>query len=62
MTLPTPYSEGLAARGTIRSAEGFVTTTTQEDDMLTTEIPARTVAAFGPFVPSYVAPATVSAG
>ncbi|MCP2368658.1 hypothetical protein BCL57_002834 [Agromyces flavus] len=29
--------------------------------MLTTEIPARTVAAFGPFVPSYVAPATVSA-
>ena len=60
-TRPTPYSEGLAARGTIRSAEGFVTTTTQEDDMQTTEIPARTVAAFGPFVPSYVAPATVSA-
>ena len=30
--------------------------------MLTTEIPARTVAAFGPSVPSsYVAPATVSA-
>ena len=39
---------------------GFVTTT-QEDDMQTTEIPARTVAAFGPSVPSYVAPATVSA-
>jgi len=31
--------------------------------MLTTEIPARTVAAFGPLVPAYVAsPATVAAG
>lgn len=31
--------------------------------MLTTEIPARTVAAFGRLVPTYVAsPATVAAG
>ena len=31
--------------------------------MLTTEIPARTVAAFGPLVPTYVpASATVAAG
>jgi hypothetical protein len=38
-------------------------TTTQEDDMLTTEIPARTVVAFGPLVPTYVAgPAAVAAG
>ena len=36
---------------------------TQEDDMLTTEIPARTVAAFGPLVPAHVAsPATVAVG
>jgi hypothetical protein len=40
-----------------------VTTTTQEDDMLTTDNPARTVAAFGPLVPTYVAAsATVVAG
>ena len=32
-----------------------MTTTTQEDDMLTTDNPARTVAAFGPLVPTYAA-------
>jgi hypothetical protein len=38
-------------------------TTTQEDDMQTTDNPARTVAAFGPLVPTYVAAsATVIAG
>ena len=40
-----------------------MTTTTQEDDMLTTDYPARTVAAFGPLVPAHVsASATVVAG
>lgn len=38
-------------------------TTTQEDDMQTTDIPARTVAAFGPLVPTSVSgPAAVAAG
>jgi hypothetical protein len=37
-----------------------VTTTTQEDDMLTTDYPARSVAAFGPLVPASV-PASASA-
>jgi hypothetical protein len=37
-------------------------TTTQEDDMKYTGIPARTVAAFGALVPTHSAPATVARG
>ena len=32
-----------------------MTTTTQEDDMQTTDYPARSVAAFGPLVPTFAA-------